>query len=318
MCVAFWSLEHPAYALILCSNRDEYLSRPTANAHFHTFEPIGRAEDLDGKVLSGRDLLAGGTWAGLNRSGRVAILTNITEPPRKYASSRGELASSFLLPKTPTAPLRDEVDKLVAENGRFAGFNLLLLAPRLEHPEGWRKLHFDSAFVTNTGGGGRITARGLTDAEMRCGGLSNGIDCAGASDWPKVKKGTQALQDVLETAAEGISDAELSERLFQLLTDFTESWTSDPAPADRAALRNTIQVDPILVQVTQSPDHKQYYGTRLSTVLLVRRDGSVCFVERDVWMLDTNGDVVKADAKSQRIFQFQIDLNSISSAERTH
>jgi len=313
MCVAFWSLEHPTYALILCSNRDEYLSRPTANAHFHTFEPIGRAEDLDGKVLSGRDLLAGGTWAGLNRSGRVAILTNITEPPKKYASSRGELASSFLLPKTSTAFLRDEVDKLVAENGRFAGFNLLLLAPRLEHTEGWRKLRFDSGFVTNSGGGGRITARGLTDAEMRCGGLSNGIDCAGASEWPKVKKGTQALQDVLETSAEGISDAELSERLFQLLT-----WTSDPAPADRTALRNTIQVDPFVAQVTQSSDHKEYYGTRLSTVLLIRRDGSVCFVERDVWMLDPHGDIVKADAKSQRVFRFQIDLSSITSAERTY
>jgi hypothetical protein len=28
-----------------------------------------------------------------------------------------------------------------------------------------------------------------------------------------------------------------------------------------------------------------YYGTRLSTVILVRRDGSVLFVERDIWSL---------------------------------
>ncbi|KAH9841689.1 DUF833-domain-containing protein [Rhodofomes roseus] len=305
MCVAFWSLEHPAYALILCSNRDEYLSRPTANAHFHSFEPVGRAEDPDGKVLSGRDLLAGGTWAGVNRSGRVALLTNITEPPGKYASSRGELASSFLLPKTPTATLRDELDKLLAENGRFAGFNLLLLAPRREHTEGGRKLCFDSAFVTNSGGGGRVTARGLSDAERRCGGLSNGIDCAGANEWPKVKKGTRALQDVLETATEGISESKLVERLFELLT-----WTSDPAPVDRAALRNTIRVDPFLTQVPQSSDRKEYYGTRLSTVLLVRKDGGVCLVERDAWMLDPHGDVVEADAKGQRVFHFQIDLES--------
>ncbi|KZT65847.1 DUF833-domain-containing protein [Daedalea quercina L-15889] len=308
MCVAFWSLEHPAYALILCSNRDEYLSRPTANAHFHSFEPIGRAENQDGKVLSGRDLLAGGTWAGVNRSGRVALLTNITEAPGRYTSSRGELASSFLLSKTPTAPLRDEVDKLIAENGKFAGFNLLLLAPRLEHTEDGRELHFDSAFVTNSGGGGRITARGLSQAEWRCGGLSNGIDCAGAGEWPKVKKGKQALQEVLETTVEGMSESELVERLFEVLT-----WTCDPAPVERDSLRNTIRIDPIVAnwQVSPPSGRKEYYGTRLATVLLIRRDGSACFVERDVWILDPHGDVVKADAKThQRVFRFQIDLDT--------
>ena len=147
-----------------------------------------------------------------------AYSTNITEAPGKYTSTRGELASSFLLPRRPTARLRDEVDRLVSENGTFAGFNLLLLAPRLEHTEGADRVHFDSAFVTNSGGGGRITARILSEAERRCGGLSNGIDSAGANEWSKVEKGKQALQDVLETAAEGMSESELAERLFELLT----------------------------------------------------------------------------------------------------
>lgn len=94
-----------------------------------------------------------------------------------------------------------------------------------------------------------------------------------------------------------------------------ESWTCDPAPVDRAALRNTIQADPIVAkwQVTPSSDPKEYYGTRLATVLLIRRDGSVCFVERDVWMLDLHGDVMKADAKNQqRVFHFQLDLDTRS------
>ena len=147
-----------------------------------------------------------------------AYSTNITEPLGKYTSSRGELASSFLLPRRPAARLHDEVDRLVSENGTFAGFNLLLLAPRLERTEGGHRLHFDSAFVTNSGGGGKVTARGLSEAERRCGGLSNGIDSAGASEWPKVKKGKQALQDLLETTVEGINESELTERLFELLT----------------------------------------------------------------------------------------------------
>lgn len=147
-----------------------------------------------------------------------AYSTNITEPPGKYTSSRGDLASSFLLPRTPAASLRDEVDRLLSENGTFAGFNLLLLAPRPEHTEDGCRVQFDSALVTNSGGGGRVTARGLSEAERRCGGLSNGIDSAGADEWPKVKKGKQALQALLETAADGMSETQLVERLFELLT----------------------------------------------------------------------------------------------------
>jgi uncharacterized protein with NRDE domain len=67
-----------SHARILCSNRDEYLARPTAGAHFHSFEPgpatLPPDSTTSGRVLSGRDLRAGGTWLGLNRSGRVAFL----------------------------------------------------------------------------------------------------------------------------------------------------------------------------------------------------------------------------------------------------
>lgn len=98
MCVGFWTLEHPAYALyvllkhlvilggelkwrlcrwhtrILCSNRDEFLSRPTTPAHWHSFGPSGTDDHGEGDVLSGRDLAAGGTWAGVSRTGRFALL----------------------------------------------------------------------------------------------------------------------------------------------------------------------------------------------------------------------------------------------------
>ena len=58
---------------ILCANRDEFLSRPTAEAHFHNFGDKSESDVLKGNVLSGRDLQAGGTWVGMNRSGRVAL-----------------------------------------------------------------------------------------------------------------------------------------------------------------------------------------------------------------------------------------------------
>jgi uncharacterized protein with NRDE domain len=63
---------------ILCTNRDEYLSRPTIDAEFHKFgreaERVDPGQGNDRNVLSGRDSLAGGTWLGINRAGRVALL----------------------------------------------------------------------------------------------------------------------------------------------------------------------------------------------------------------------------------------------------
>lgn len=52
---------------------------------------------------------------------------------------------------------------------------------------------------------------------------------------------------------------------------------------------------------------RDYYGTRLSTVILVRRNGSVLFIERDIWLRDTDGSVVRGDPHLERSFRFRID-----------
>ena len=229
----------PPPCRILCSNRDEFLARPTAPAHWHAFGPISGVDNEEGPVLSGRDLLAGGTWAGVSRAGRLALLcvdrapdyvlhcsslsrTNITEPIRKYESSRGDLTSSFLLPKDPQRTLQAEIDEFLLENrGRaYAGFNLLLLSPSIPATgsPGSGTLSLDGAFATNSGGGGPITARMLTKDERRCGGMSNGVDHHGASEWPKVKHGIQTLDEVLNSLPQDATEAEIVERLFTLLT----------------------------------------------------------------------------------------------------
>jgi uncharacterized protein with NRDE domain len=53
-----------------------------------------------------------------------------------------------------------------------------------------------------------------------------------------------------------------------------------------------------------------YYGTRLSTVLLVRNNGEVLFIERDIWKLGDGGDVVpvKSDPPTERKFTFKLDI----------
>jgi len=214
MCVGFWSLEHPDYALILCTNRDEFLSRPTMAAKFHSFGPEAEIDLKEASVLSGRDLRAGGTWLGMNRFGRVALLTNITGPPSEMGSSRGDLVSSFLL-SDPACSFDDELARFNQQDAKFAGFNLLLLSPSLRDP---RSLSLDAALVTNHGAGGRIKCRPLSPDERLAGGMSNGVDGQGGNEWPKVQHGIKSLNEYLGALPVDIKEVELTDHLFELLT----------------------------------------------------------------------------------------------------
>lgn len=206
--------------------------------------PVTVPEDPSGNVLSGRDLRGGGTWLGITRTGRVTFLyvsfyslsmvsafqntdkttvrTNITEELKQYETTRGELNSSFLHPNPEDETLEAHVTRLTEENKSYAGFNLLLLAPAQlssgsDH-EGDRALSFDAAYVTNSGGGGKIISRPLTDAERRRGGLSNGVDGHGADQWPKVQQGLQLFGDVLQSTTPETTDMDLVESLLKVLT----------------------------------------------------------------------------------------------------
>lgn len=88
----------------------------------------------------------------------------------------------------------------------------------------------------------------------------------------------------------------------------TKSWKGDSPPRDRSELRNCIQIEPLPISLSKSSDTSaaDYYGTRLSTVILVRRDGQTVFVERDIWTRDEKNGVKKADTKSQRHFRFHV------------
>ncbi|EEB95015.1 hypothetical protein MPER_06081, partial [Moniliophthora perniciosa FA553] len=176
-------------------NRDEFLDPPTRDARFHSFGH----EDSAGTILSGIDEMGGGTWLGLTRAGKIALLTNITEPPSAFSSTRGSLASSFLQFDS-EEPLDEQVKKLFPRDAKFAGFNLLLFAPQGQPPladdrdasstSDLSELKFEACLVTNGGAGGPITSRSLTSQEracggQACGGLSNGIDGKGRNEWPK-------------------------------------------------------------------------------------------------------------------------------------
>lgn len=105
---------HPRYPLVVAANRDEFLARPAAPAHWWSDAP---------DLLAGRDLEAGGTWMGVSRSGRFAALTNYRDPTahRPGAPSRGQLVRDCLAGSEDAEAALQAVAKVSA---RYAGFNL--------------------------------------------------------------------------------------------------------------------------------------------------------------------------------------------------
>ncbi len=252
MCLALVALDaHPKYRCVIAANRDEFHARAAAPAHW-----------WDDGVLAGRDLVAGGTWFGVTRTGRWALITNFREgiPRDPYAPSRGELVTRML--HDAASPLRSSA-ALLPEGGRYHGFNLLVGNGS------------DAAFASNRASGAlALRRRASTACRITC---SN-------TPWPKL------LRSKARLAAWLADDDPAIEAAFALL--------ADRAPASDTALPVTgispqwerLLSSPFIV----SPD----YGTRSSTVLLIARDGSARFIERS---FDADGDAVGQVAFDFRI-----------------
>ena len=116
MCLAVleWSPESD-FPLIAVANRDEFRARPTA--------PMRWWENAT--ILAGQDLEAGGTWLGLNKQRKFALLTNIRPGfvGVKGELSRGQLVSDYLSSNQTIETYHQTIAKNI---DRYAGFNLIL------------------------------------------------------------------------------------------------------------------------------------------------------------------------------------------------
>jgi len=225
-------------------------------------------------MLAGQDLIGGGAWFGVSRSGRWALVTNFREgiPRDPDAPSRGELVTGALL--DPSPPLLCAA-AIARDGARYHGFNLLVgeiaELPPHSSPKGGRETREPSpddrspaAYVSNRASGAIALSAGIH-------GLSNHLL---ETPWPKLVRSKARLADALD--GEALDTA----AVFALL--------ADREPADDAILpmtgvsreRERMLSSAFIV----SPD----YGTRCSTVFTLARDGSAHFVERS---FDAAGDM---------------------------
>lgn len=232
--------EQEDYRLVLAANRDEFHARETAPAGWWD----GRQQ-----VFGGRDLRAGGTWLAIHRNGRVAAVTNVREPdPVSGPRSRGALVADFVSGAEPPA---EYATRILRQGEEYAGFNLLLIDMRLDEP---------ALLVSNR------DARRIVPADGQVHAWSNGTLDA---PWPKVVRLQARLGEVLRQPARN-----LEPELFAALADRT--IPDDALLPDTGVGRERERR--LAAAMIVAPDSG--FGTRASTLIVVRRDGSVQFVER--------------------------------------
>jgi len=233
MCLALLALAaHPKYRCVIAANRDEFHARAAEPAHW-----------WDQGVLAGRDLVAGGSWFGVTRSGRWALITNFREgiPRDPYAPSRGQLVMRVLCDVA--SPLRSSA-ALLPDGGRYHGFNLLVGDDS------------DVAFASNRASGALSLGAGIH-------GLSNHLL---DTPWPKL------LRSKTRLAAWLADDDPPVQTLFALLADRQPAGDANLPATGVSPQWESLLSSPFIV----SPE----YGTRSSTVLLIARDDSARFIER--------------------------------------
>lgn len=233
MCTVFlaWQ-QHPDYPLVIASNRDEFHQRPTAAAQWND----------DETWFGGRDQRDGGSWLGVARSGRFAVITNFRAPAleRNDAESRGALVRRWL-----AGEASDQFISHLERDDVYNGFNLLF---------GDRELLM---YFSN-----RQADKAVQRLPAGIYGLSNGLlDEA----WPKVSLGKRRFSALMEH----------QELDFDVLTGLMR----DKRPAPDHTLPNTGVPKDWESLLSSLFITSPAYGTRATTVVSVDKQGEVRFRE---------------------------------------
>ncbi len=238
MCISLIAIKyHSNYPLIIISNRDEYHSRLTKSAHFWDEYP---------GLLAGKDLEAGGTWFGINKSGNIALLTNVRTSNKKDTNkkSRGLLVVDYLKGNIS----QDEyLLYLTSTQDMYNGYNIIF---------GNYKILY---YYNNIKNISKILTKGIYI-------ISNGTL---NEMWPKCKR----LKELFLTTVSPTSKSVDKETLFEILKDTTQ-FPDQLLPDTGVGLKKERFLSPIFI--------KDYtYGTRTSTVLLVDKFKNITFIEKN-------------------------------------
>ncbi len=266
MCLILFAWKsHPDYPLVVAANRDEFYERDTEQMNWWEDHP---------HVLAGKDkadvMGSPGTWLGFSKTGRFAALTNVRAPSEKKpdARTRGELSLMYLTG-------RDRPNEFIQLNskrfGQYNGFNLLMAD--LSDPEN-AQMHWVSNRLMM---GQNIRPRKIFPEQALNPGVYGLSNAMLDTPWPKVNHRVAAFAQTLAMDSGELKNAD---HYLRLLAD-THEASDHELPSTGVSKDWEKALSPAFIKTPS-------YGTRSSTVLRVRKDGTFEMVER---RFDANGTI---------------------------
>lgn len=244
------------YLLVVANVRDEFFGRPTSGCHFWDGNPdiVGPMDQAEGR--------AGGTWLGMNVSGKLASLLNIIRPLDEISGSklpRGHLVVKYL-------------------EGRQDGINYLRdLQRRADAFDRFLLVTVDISPATQG-----VQASCYTNAEDSVPvQLKPGYHVFGNSDprrpWRKVTETRHLFASVVRDYLKTSKKQRLVDELLRMMEDTTERYPDEQLmkDAEGRSQESLRKLSSVFVRVEE-----ECYGSRTHSVILVDARGSVDYVER--------------------------------------
>lgn len=232
MCLIFTAWKtHEDFPLIMLANRDEFKNRPTETLHW-----------WEEGIIAGKDLQEGGTWLGMDKTGRLAAVTNFRDPKniKAFAPSRGKIPLEFLSAHQTSEEFIEERKSISKE---YNGFNALL-------------------FDRNTLFWWSNYAEEPQELEPGFYGLSNALL---NTPWPKLVKGKNRFEQWVKNFPREI------EKGFEIMGS-SEIFPDEYLPETGVGLDMERYLSSICIP-------GEIYGTRSTTIVIVRKDGLVSIKE---------------------------------------
>ncbi|XP_070573124.1 transport and Golgi organization 2 homolog isoform X2 [Ptychodera flava] len=257
MCLLFFKFDpNPppdGFRLILVSNRDEYLDRPTKPADWW---PNNQ------NILSGVDLQQGkegGTWLGITKSGRLATLLNILEPEvDPNAKGRGALISNFLKGNEECLPYLQEISK---EGELYNAFNLLV---------------FDLSRQNSQQAIGYYSNKTGLEPQLVTPGTHGFCNATISKPWKKCVVGQEKFGSVVNGATTGEKE-KLMDALIEMMSDTTPYPDQSIHRQCAGTLSPKLQQERSAICVRSLDEN---YGSRTHTIILIDATDEVTYLEK--------------------------------------
>ena len=262
MCITFFHLDPDAkgnYRLILAMNRDEAVGRTTERCQWKG----------DHMMLAGRDLTPGkegGTWLGMDRHGRIGILTNIaTGSYEKEGKGRGHLIPDYL--KSPLKP-SEFLESLHKSEDVYNPFNLLLIDLQDQN-------HGEAACYTRGKPGHVIQTESPTLLDFKTKKIFGLSNSPLGQPFLKTTAGEKTFRALVEEYNDPRQkEANLLAALIRMMSDPTRHDPDPQMALQGGDPKRTALVSSIFVDIPG------IYGTRMQSVILVDSQNKAVFLER--------------------------------------